>query len=98
MTRIRTAEDVGAIIRARRRRLELTQQELAQRAGVSRQLIVALEHGKERAALSSLLRVLLELDLDVDLSPSGAGATDSEREPAIDLSRYLSGFIEMETP
>lgn len=98
MTRIRTAEDVGAIIRARRRRLGLTQQDLALRARVSRQLIVALEHGKERAALSSLLRVLLELDLDVDLSPGGAGSTDSEEEPALDLSQYLSSFVAKKTP
>ncbi len=46
MMQIRTPLDLGLAIRDRRRKLKLSQTELARKAGVGRQWVVAIEHGK----------------------------------------------------
>jgi HTH-type transcriptional regulator/antitoxin HipB len=61
--RLRTPKDVGALIRQRRLDLGLTQLELAERVGVSRQWIVDVERGKSRAELGLVLRALEALDV-----------------------------------
>jgi y4mF family transcriptional regulator len=53
--------DVGASIRALRRSLGLTQAELAARAGVGRQWLVAVERGHERAEIGKVAAVLAAL-------------------------------------
>ena len=55
---IRTPLDLGLAIRDRRRRLKLSQTELARKAGVGRQWVVAIEHGKSRAELGLVLLTL----------------------------------------
>ncbi|HEX6473362.1 MAG TPA: helix-turn-helix domain-containing protein [Streptosporangiaceae bacterium] len=65
--RVTTPAELGAYVRQRRRRLRLTQRELADRAGASRQWVVALEAGKGRAELGLVLSTLSALDLDLDL-------------------------------
>jgi HTH-type transcriptional regulator / antitoxin HipB len=55
---LRTPRDVGALIRQRRRDLELDQRTLAQRVGVSRLWIIEIEAGKPRASLGLVLRTL----------------------------------------
>jgi HTH-type transcriptional regulator/antitoxin HipB len=71
MPRVTTAADLGMLVRARRRERALSQQELADRVGVSRQWIVAVEKGKPRAELGLLLRTLsaLDLALSIDTRP-----------------------------
>lgn len=69
MPRVTTAADVGMLVRARRRERALSQQELADRVGVSRQWIVAVEKGKARAELGLLLRTLSALDLALSVEP-----------------------------
>ena len=76
---LRSPLDLGAAIRDRRRVLGLSQQALADRVGVGRQWVVAIERGKERAELGLVLRTLRALDLKLLLddgveSPSGADA------------------------
>lgn len=61
--RVQSPADLGAAVRARRRTLRLGQTDLAARAGVSRQWIVALEAGKSGAELGLVLRTLKALDL-----------------------------------
>ena len=56
--RLRAPSDVGALIRDRRRQLGLDQAALAERVGVSRQWLIAVEQGKPRAALGLVLRTL----------------------------------------
>ena len=63
--RIRTPLDLGLVIRDRRRKLGLSQAELARRAGVGRQWIVSIERGKPRAELGLLLRTLSALNLSL---------------------------------
>lgn len=56
---VTTAESVGRTVRDLRTRLSLTQEEVAERAHVSRQWIIAFESGrKPRAELDRVLRTL----------------------------------------
>ncbi len=75
MTQIRTPLDIGLVIRDRRRRLRLSQMDLARKVGVGRQWIVAVEQGRPRAELGLVLRTLAALDLALTL--------DSDRHPAL---------------
>lgn len=60
--------DFGNIVRDRRRKLGLTQAQLAERIGTSRQWVVGFERGRAGAATISHLVVLAdELGLDIDL-------------------------------
>jgi HTH-type transcriptional regulator/antitoxin HipB len=55
---LRTTRDIGALIRQRRRELNLDQRTLADRVGVSRQWIIEAEAGKPRIELALVLRTL----------------------------------------
>lgn len=58
---------MGYKIRERREELRMTQEELAQKAGVSRQTISSLETGKyENVLVSTLAAIALALDTTVD--------------------------------
>lgn len=74
---ITTSADVGSVIRARRRELGLDQHELADMVGVSRQWILAIERGKDRADLSLVLRTLRVLGLTVQVAPLGAPSDEA---------------------
>jgi HTH-type transcriptional regulator / antitoxin HipB len=64
---VRTPQQLGALIRERRKRLGLDQKTLADRVGVSRQWIVEIEGGKPRAAVGLVLRTLEALGLDLNI-------------------------------
>lgn len=64
-TRIKTAEELGAQVRTRRRSLGVSQVDLAGVARVSPRLVGELEGGKPTAQLAGLLRVLEALGLDL---------------------------------
>ncbi len=63
MPAARVPQDIGAAIRASRRAQGWTQGELADRAEVGRQWLVAVEHGHAGAELGMVLRVLGALGL-----------------------------------
>jgi HTH-type transcriptional regulator/antitoxin HipB len=63
---IRTAADLGAVIRERRKELKLGQAELARRICTSRQWIVGIEQGRPRAQLGLVLRALDALGIRLD--------------------------------
>ena len=70
MTRpVHDARALGLAIRERRSDLGLSQQQLADRLGVSRQWIVGLEAGRERAELGLVLRALHGLELRLLVEP-----------------------------
>lgn len=71
-TQIRTPADLGAIIRDRRKQLDLDQATLAKRVGASRRWIIGIERGRARAELGLVLRALdvLGLRLDAQISPT----------------------------
>ena len=62
---IKTSSDIGALIRDRRTRLGLNQQNLATRVGVGRIWISHLEQGKPTIQLGLVLRTLKELGLSL---------------------------------
>lgn len=70
---VRTAGDLGKLIRARRRQLGLGQQDLADRVGVSRLWIVEFERGKPRAEVGLVLRTLTALGLELDITEEPTG-------------------------
>lgn len=87
--RLRTATDIGAAIRERRRSLRWDQRTLAQRVGVGRQWVIDVEKGKPRAALSLVLRALevLGIALWTETPPPRSGA--SLPGAAIDLGSIV---------
>jgi transcriptional regulator with XRE-family HTH domain len=64
-------DDVGRVIRQRRIDLGLSQDDLAARAGVTRQLLSRLELANADVSLTRVLAILRELDLTVDVRPRG---------------------------
>jgi transcriptional regulator with XRE-family HTH domain len=86
--RIRTPADFGAVARQRRRDLKLSQNELAERSGVTRQWLVRFEKGSREVALSKVFAVLTELDLlvRVDATRSGDEAIPPMLIPTMTMS------------
>ena len=64
---IRTVDDIARAVRDRRKQLGLSQLELAERTGVSRQWLVDLERGKRTAEVWLVLRTLTAVELQIDL-------------------------------
>lgn len=65
--RVRTALEIGLLVRDRRKHLQISQAELAERVGASRQWIAMLESGKPRLELALTLRALSALGLQIDV-------------------------------
>lgn len=63
--RVRSTEDLGAVVRDRRRALGLSQAEVAARADVTRQWVVRFEQGSSDVSLRKTLALLRALDLDL---------------------------------
>ncbi len=90
--RIRNATELGLLIRDRRRALGLDQKTLAEKAGVGRQWIVAVEKGRPRAEVGLLLRTIEALGLRI-LVDDGESKTPMKsgknRRPEIDLDAVI---------
>ncbi len=91
--RARSANDIGLIIRERRRKLHLDQAELAGLAKVSRQWIIDIEKGKSRAEIGLVLGTLaaLGLVLTIDMEmPSGLH--ESGGVPFVDIDAIIDNL------
>jgi len=86
---VNSINDIAAAIRGRRLKLGLSQEQLASRAGVSRQWVNELERGKPTAELGLVLGLLDALELNLEL-----GARESAQRPAavVDLDDVLSEY------
>jgi HTH-type transcriptional regulator / antitoxin HipB len=84
---IRTPADLGAAIRERRKSLGLSQSELAKRAGVGRQWLVAVEHGKPGVQLVLVLRVLDTLDMPL---MTGTPLSPATGVPGVNLDAIIA--------
>ena len=71
MSPVGTARDIGAVIRAERKRQNLTQTELADLCGVSLSFISNLENGKPTTELEKTLNVMSTLGLNLTVSKRG---------------------------
>ena len=87
MVSILTAQSLGATLRAARKRLGLTQPDLALAAGVGVRFIVDLEGGKPTVRLEQVLRVIDALGgslalMGLDTHADKASQTDEGRHGA----------------
>ncbi len=92
---LRTTRDVGAFVRDARRRRDLTQEELARRAGVTRRWLSGLEAGKPRTDLGLVLATFaaLEIELDAQNAPTKSGGAEAKRSGGpVDLDELLTRF------
>jgi DNA-binding XRE family transcriptional regulator len=85
-TRVRTPADLGAVIRDRRRELNLDQATLAKRIGVSRQWVIEIERGHPRAEFGLALRAVDALKLRLDASV----AQSSRRSRTVDIDAIVA--------
>ena len=60
---IRTASDIGALIRDQRKKQQLDQADLAKKVGVNRRWVLEVERGKPRAEVGLVLKTLHALGL-----------------------------------
>jgi y4mF family transcriptional regulator len=67
---VRTARDLGAAVRHRRREMGWTQARLAEAVGSTRAWVIGLEQGKAGAELGLVLRALTALGLVADVVPA----------------------------
>lgn len=65
MEHVGTAKDLGAIIRAERKRQGLTQTELADLSGVGITFVSQLENGKETSEIGKAIGVATMLGIDL---------------------------------
>jgi DNA-binding XRE family transcriptional regulator len=68
---VRISIELGNALRARRRELGLTQEEVAGVIGVNRRVIGELERGKGTVQLRIAMEVARVLGLDIELEPRG---------------------------
>ena len=94
---IRTPLDLGLAIRDRRRSLKLSQIELARKAGVGRQWVVAIEHGKSRAEFGLVLRTLSALDLPLTIDPGDRRLPSSDGISPVDIDAIVNAAREDRT-
>ena len=88
---LRTPKDIGAVMRATRRRLGLDQATVAERAGVSRLWLIEVERGKPGAEVGLVLRALrvlgIALRVDADASPDAVDVHTPDIDAVIDAAR-----------
>lgn len=74
--------EIGAFVRERRRALDLTQQQLADLAGVGLNFVYQLEKNKQTVQLDCTRQVLRALGYDFAFAPVGGGLAVDPRPGA----------------
>lgn len=70
---------LGTAVRERRRALRLSQQDLADLAGVGVRLVHEVEHDTDRVQLRNLLRLLHALGLHLEVAPGAVARVVTHR-------------------
>jgi HTH-type transcriptional regulator / antitoxin HipB len=94
----KTPREIGLLLRERRRQLGLDQQELAKRAGTSRQWIIEVEKGKARAEVGLVMRALAVLGLSLDVRPSEPRRAHDQAAPPFDLDAVIERARHVDAP
>ncbi|MBC7961865.1 MAG: helix-turn-helix transcriptional regulator [Steroidobacteraceae bacterium] len=76
--KIKASEDLGLIIRKKRKEDGLTLHDAASICGVSHVFLSALENGKESVRLNKVLQVAACLGIEIHANFRGWGTKDSE--------------------
>jgi len=87
--KVRSVDDIAALIRDRRRALALDQATLAKRIGVSREWIIGIEKGNPNARLDLVLRTLAALGVSLEVDGGEGVATGPDPVPDIDLDELV---------
>jgi y4mF family transcriptional regulator len=66
--KVKSAEELGALIRTERKHLKATQKDVAMACGTGLRFIVDLEKGKPTCEVGKVLRVLRNLGLSIDIA------------------------------
>lgn len=74
---------LGELVRRRRRKLNLSQSELAEKVGATRQWVSRLEKGKHDISTARLFAVLDALEMNLEIRPPAANATISVPFPDV---------------
>lgn len=86
---VRTPADLGAVIRERRKELQLDQATLAERIGVSRQWVIEMERGHARAELALVLRALDALSIQLDATTMDQTGAHLRGTSAVDIDAIV---------
>jgi len=94
---VATVHQIQALVRGRRREVNVTQESLARTAGVSRKWLSEFERGTTTAVeLPLVLRVLAALDLVVEVNAPRTGPVEVSAGPAEseapDLDEILNDY------
>ena len=87
--------DMGQRIMVRRKSLRMTQEELAEKLGVSTQMISNLELGKKAIRPENLARVCEVLDLSVDFVLTGTNTKTAVDTVADKLTQLTAEELQM---
>lgn len=71
---VRSPKTLGVALRRRRRQLELTQAQLAERAGIRQATVSQAENGLETVKLRTVMDLLRALDLEVTVQQRTKGS------------------------
>ncbi len=94
-----TTRDPGALVRARRIRLGLSQRAAAHVCGIPQSMLSRIESGQTQPSVTTLLRVLngLGADLHIELrSPETGGEPRREKERSRWLNRLVVGELSLD--
>lgn len=69
---VKTAEDLGKLVRAHRKQLNLTLENVSGLSNLGVRFLSEFERGKETAEIGKVLKALYVLGLDVVVQPRGA--------------------------
>jgi HTH-type transcriptional regulator / antitoxin HipB len=92
---IRTASDLGALIRERRLKLGLDQITVARKAGTSRKWLIEVESGKPRAEIGLILRTLKALGVTLAATDTTSGAPSGSTKktaPSVDINQVIDSL------
>ena len=70
-TRILFMDDLGALIRQRRKELGYTQRDVSSMSDLSPRLIGEIEHGKEQVGMDKIIRLLDVLNMTMHVKVEG---------------------------
>ncbi len=76
MKAIQNTAELGEAVRAARRRLQVTQKDLAMASGTGLRFLIDLEKGKPTCQVGKILQVLQALGLRVELAGASPGAEE----------------------
>jgi len=71
-----TVQEVGKIVRASRKRLGVTQKDLALTSGTGLRFVIDLEKGKETCQVGKVLTVLQTLGIQIALTPPAVSGSE----------------------